>query len=485
MGAAAVAAVRRRPPAGARDTCTPSWATPLTAGVLNLINPGQPTTPIPLSGVPTLQFDFVPLFNGTLDIPGESLRDVTLESLVTGVGADVLEIPMGIPTSGATPTPRTVQTMASNVEDTEAVIDLSQAVRTVLYTVELAGGSHETFADIGGVATPPVAFPGTPITTTSDRATGGISGWLALDMGMLNHVDRNLAVTNLMAATSASYIDATTAGEHFLELDNGFAVYLQNGTLVEVSHTPFAGGTFDIQDFAVVGEDDLYFASPTSAGTFQIVRAGGDGIATPVTMDIIGTPRYLNVGDTRLVVAYDDPVNTGQSLVTFDLLGANPVMLETGVAGVDLDFFRFPGLGANRLAYNLTGVGVVDVALDGSGRVDYPGTTLAGVTIDGDLDFDAASLVARLFLSSDGPGGAKQVESVLPGNPASRILLGTLPAAFDGFGVSGLYSQSVMITATDTDPGGPQSDVYFADGAAAGSLQRVTDTPTEFEVGLL
>ena len=302
---------------------------------------------------------------------------------------------------------------------------------------------------------------------------------------MLTHVDRNLAVSNLMAAASAEYIDATTAGNHFVKVNDGFAVYGQNGILTEVVHTPFAGGAFSQQAFAVVGPNDMYFASPTSASTFQLVRAGVDGVATPITTDITGTPRFINVGTDRVIVAYDDPVNTGQSLASFDLMGANPVMLETGVASMDLDFFQFPGIGSNRLAYELTGVGVVDVAQDGSDRIVYTGAGLIWVSVDGDLTFDAVANVDRLYLGSDAPGGEKQVESVLPGNAGSRILLGTLPLDFDMVGVSSFYSRTVMVTATDSNPSAPNSDVYFADGAAAGSLQQVTATPSGFELGVL
>ena len=151
----------------------------LSAGTLTLINPSAPTTPIPITGVPSLSFDFVPLFTGTLDFPAQVLRDVNLDAFVTGVGADVMEIPMGIPAAGTTPVARTVKTMSVNVEDTEATLDLSQTVRTVIYTVELAGGGYETFTDVGGTATPAVAFPGNPSPQHRiDPPAASAAGWL-------------------------------------------------------------------------------------------------------------------------------------------------------------------------------------------------------------------------------------------------------------------------------------------------------------------
>ena len=473
------------PPPGASARYHLFLGNPVGGGVLNLVNPAAPTAPIPIPQIPVLAFDFNPVFSGTLDIASGVVREVQIESLVMGLGSDVVQQSLAIPAGGGTPALRTVQSFLTDVVDLEVSVDLSLPTQALIYTVEMTGGGYMTFADFGSSVTPALPFPGVPVVPTVDRADGSINGWLALDAGMLTHVARDLTVSNLAAAASAEYIDVSAGGDHFVDLGDRFAAYRQNGTLVDVNFTPVAMGSFEPRDFTLVGVDAMYFASPTGAATFEIVRALGDGTAMAVTGDIAGTPRHLNVSDTGIRLVYDDTLNGGMSYVTMDLAGNNPVMLETGAASIEATQLQTPGALSSRVAYELPGVGVVDVSEDGTDRQLYAGAKLVGVSLGGDLALDSAADVNRLYLSTNPGSAGLQVDSVTPGVPSSRIVLGTLPVAFDDVSVTALYSDTVIITGTITIGPNPQADVFFADGTAAGSLVQVTDTPMEFELGVL
>ena len=457
----------------------------LGGGTLALVDPMDPANPATIAEVPSVFGAFNPIFSGDLDLMSGALNDISVDGLTFAVGAEIVEVPLQRASGGGAPSARSVTTLSGPVDDIEVTIDHSAATRTVIYTAELAGGGYVTFDQIGSTVTPEAPFPGEPVTMTGDRATGAIDGWLAFESNMLTRVDRNLVATNLAPATEAQYIDVTGDGDAFLFLGDRFASFRQSGALVDVTTMPVSMGATSPEDLAVVGADALYFPNATSGSTFQLVRALGDGSSAQITGDITGSPIFMTVTDSRVLVGYDDGTNGDQSLVSFDLNGGDMQMLETAVTGLGLSLFSFPGTTSERIAYEVTGVGVVDVMDDGTDRQVIADASLVGISIAGPLPFHSAADFDAFYVTTTLPSGNLQLEVVEPGLPATRTVLGALPMGVDQVSVTAFFSETAIVTGITNAGASSQSDVFFVDPAQANSLSQVTDTPTEFDLGLL
>lgn len=457
----------------------------LGGGTLALVDPMDPANPATIAEVPSVFGAFNPIFSGDLDLMSGALNDVSVESLAFAVGAEIVEVPLQRASGGGAPAARSVTTLSGPVNDVEVTIDHSAATRTVIYTAELTAGGYVTFDQVGSTATAVAPFPGEPVTMTGDRTTGAIDGWLAFESNMLTRVDRNLVTTNLAPATEAQYIDVTADGDAFLFLGNRFASFQQSGALVDVTTTPVSIGVTLPEDFAVVGADALYFPNATSASTFQLVRALGDGSSATITGDITGSPTFMAVTDSRVLVGYVDSTNGDQSLASFDLNGGDLQMLETAVTGLSASLFSFPGTTSDRIAYEVTGVGVVDVMDDGTDRQVIADASLVGISIAGPLPFHSAADFDAFYITTTLPSGNLQLEVVEPGLPATRTVLGALPMGVDQVSVTAFFSETAIVTGITNAGASSQSDVFFVDPAQANSLVQVTDTPTEFDLGLL
>ncbi|MEM6674112.1 MAG: hypothetical protein AAF726_14805 [Planctomycetota bacterium] len=458
-------------------------STSFSGGSVQLVDPRAPTSPTAVGGLGPFDFEFNPVLLGTPDASAATLRDVRVDRLVVGIGARVLELSLALGSS--TPALRELITLGGNVEEIDLSVDLSGATPVVHYVVEVGPGTYETFTQTGAAVSPSVPFPGAPVVPTGDPTTAALTGWLALDAGMLTFVDLSLAVTDLRAAAAAAYVDVTDAGATFLSLPSGFACFRQDLTLVDVAFTPSAPGSFMIDQFAVVGRDALYFASPTGANSFEIVRALADGTAVAVTASVAGDPFYVNVTDDRVLYAFDDPGAGGQSLMSVDLLGGDPRALETGTAGLDLTRFSGPGIAASRIAYEVSGLGVVDVADDGSDREVYANAELIGTSFPDELSLSSSLGVAELLLLTPVGTGGWTFESVVPGDTASRRTIGALPQEFDDASATSFFTRTGLLTAIGGASSGMQTDVYWYDLERAGSLVRITNTLQVFEIGVL
>ncbi|MEM9378577.1 MAG: hypothetical protein AAGB93_01415 [Planctomycetota bacterium] len=458
-------------------------STTLSGGSVQLVDPRTPTSPTAVAGLGPFDFDFNPVLLGEPDAGTATLRDVRVDRLILGVGTRVFELPLALGTTP--PVMRELITLGGPVDEIDLAVDLSGTTPIVTYVVEVGVGTYRTFTQTGAAVSASAPFPGAPVVPTGDATTTAWTGWLALDAGMLTYVDPGLAVTNLRATASAAYVDVTDAGATFLSLPSGFACFRQDLTLVDVAFTPSASGSFTIDEFAVVGRDALYFASPTGANSFEVVRALADGSAAAITPSVAGDPVFVNVTDDRVLYAFDDPVATGQSLVSVDLLGGDPRALETGAAGLDLTRFSGPGIAAARIAYEVTGLGVVDVADDGADREVYASAELIGTSFPRTLPLSSGLDVAELLLLTPDGSGGWTFDAVAPGDPASRRTIGTLPPGFDDAAATSFFTRTGLLTAIGDAASGMQTDVYWYDLDRAGSLVRITDTATAFEIGVL
>lgn len=459
----------------------------LGGGTLALLNPSAPTQPIPIPSVPSVDFDFNLLLSGTLDVAAGALRNPSVDRLVFGVGMDLLEVSLAQPSAGASPADRIVTTLGANIDEVHVSMDYSTSPHTTIYVVDLVGGTSVTFDQVGQTVSPVLPFPGEHVAPTLNRATGSINGWLALESNTLTHVARDLTVTNLAAASEASYIDATNGGDAFLFLGDRFASYRQDGSLVDVAFVPSGNGTFDPEDIVAADADALYFFSAPSGTTFEVVRALGDGTAAPITLEFMGTPNFLTISQSRVLFGYLDALNGGESLVSVDLMGGDQVMLETGADGLDASLSRFPGTNAVRLIYELESAGstdVIDIADDGTDRQVYADARLAGLSVAGDLFFHAATNVDAVYITTAAPAGNLRIEVIEPGAPATRATMGLLPLGFEQANIISFYTSTAIVTGTRTT-GTPASDVFFLRKNQPNSLVRVTDTSSTFELGVL
>lgn len=454
-----------------------------SGGNLTLFSPSDPATTFPVTAIPSLGSDYNPVVRGTLDITGGVIRDIEVDALVFGVGSNVIEVPLA--GAAALQAPRTVTILSSIISNIEVTVDLGAASRTLVYTARLVTGDYVAFEDVAGTPSIQRPFPGVPITPTVERTTGAMNGWLALESNMLTRVTRNLVTTNLAPVTTAEYIDINADGDTFLFLGNRFGSFRQNGTLATFANGIAAATFFAPEDFAVVGAEAMFFPAATSGASFGLWRATGDGSAGPITGDFMGTPTFVQVTPSRVIVGYADQVNGGTSLVSLDHLGNDLVLLEIGALNLDITRFKFPGISSNRIAYEVEGEGVIDVQDDGQDRQVHAGARLAGVSISGDLTVHSSSEIDALFLTTTRPAGNLRLEAVTPGNPNTLRSLGSLPLGVDTVSVTAFYSDSALVTGTFNAGANFQSDIWVAQTSQGNSLVRVTDSALEFDLGLL
>lgn len=447
---------------------------------LFLVDPSAPSSPALVAGSAGVAYAFNPVFSGTPDPVAGVLRDAQVDRVALASGTRLLELSLAAGQSA--PALNEIIDLGAAVGDVMLGEDLSGPVPTVHYAVEVGGaGQYQTFSQTGGAVSTPVPFPGEPLTFVGSPADGSFSGWVALESGMLTRVTAGLAVTNLTSTSTASVVDGTDDASAFFAVDAGFGCIRSDDSYVDVAFTPVASGSFSPSDFAVAGSTALYFASPTGANSFEIVRALTDGSAAAVTADIPGTPTYLNVTPTRVLCGYDSPAGGGSNLTSFDLDGGDEQTLEAGVAGIELAPLRTPGLTTERVVYGLTGIGTVDVATDGSDRRLLSGATPAGVAFAQELTLGNAFSIASVYLTSPAPAGGTTLSSLVPGDAGGPVELGVIPAGFTDVSASALFTGTAIVTALDAG----QSDVFVATSGVADSLRRVTSTPSTFELGTL
>lgn len=461
-------------------------------GIVKFVDPRLPSQPMAIGTFEPGNFDFNPVLRGALDPASGVLQAPRVEGLAFGTGLNVIEVPLGAGAPGSTFALAPVKTLSAPIAELDVHVDAGAAEVTKIYVAELNSGEHVTFEWTEAGTTAELVFPGVPVANLTQRGTGLFDGWLGLESNMLTRVQRDLTVTNLAPAFEASYVDVTEAGDAFVFLGDRYAAFRQDGTLTDVAYTPVSSGSFNHEDLTVVGADALYFCSSTSlapgAATFEVVRALSDGSAVAITGDINGTPEFITVTDTRVLVGYYDLALNGDSIVSMDLTGGSTVMLEMAAQDVDASAFRFPGTSSDRIVYQLQTAGlpsVIDIADDGTDRQEYPMARLVGLSIGGNLTFHSATNVEHIFLATPSTTGSIRLESAVPGDPSTRVTLGLLPMEFDDVSVTTMFSETAVVTAIDTTVGNERSDVFLVRAGRAGSLDRVTDNPGEFSLGLL
>ena len=450
------------------------------SGTMNLVDPGSPSNPVVVDGSLGVTYEFNPVFSGTLDAAAQTLRDLQVDRLIFADGNRLLSLSVRL--GQGSPALQEIYDFGAPVDDLTAGRDLSGAGDTLHFVVEVGGaGSYQALSQTGANVTTPVPFPGAPVTFVGSPTDGSFQGWVGLESGMLTRVAPDLSVTNLTATADATLIDVTNGRDAFFTLSNGFGVLRSNDTYVDVSFTPVAAGTFTPDEFTVVGETAMYFASPTGPGSFEIVRALPDGTASAITGSLMGEPSFLNVTPTRLLCGFEEAGGAGESLVSYDLLGGDEQSLESGAASIEYGTYVSPGIEGDRIVYTVPGTGVVDVASDGSERQLMPNATVAGATLAPTLSFGNALTVDSIILTSPAPTGGLSLTSMTPGDPASQVALGIVPPGSTNVAAAGLFTSSLIITVLDAT----QSDIFVATRGSANSLRRVTDTPARFEVGAL
>ncbi len=448
------------------------------SATLNLVDPASPSSPITVNGSTGIAYSFNPVFSGTIDVANASFQDLQVDRLILTDGNRLLSLPLSLDSGAAAL--EEIFDFGAPVGEVIASRDLSVSSDTVSFVVEVGGAEQYQVLELTGSSiTGPDPFPGTPVSPVGSGADGSFQGWVALESGMLTLVARDLSVTNLTAATSAVLIDVTNARDGFFSLADGFGIVRSDLSYVDVSFTPAAAGSFDLDEFAVVGEDAMYFASPTGAGSFEVVRALPDGSAAAITGDLMGAPTFLNVTPSRVLCGFAGVAD--ETLLSFDLLGGDEQTLESGVTSIEYGAYVSPGIQPERIVYSVPELGVVDVASNGAGRQVFSDSTVAGLSFETTLSFGNALSVSSVFLSSPAPMGGTSLTSMTPGDASSRVEVGVIPPGFTTVSAAGLFTSTVIITAIDAG----QSDVFVATEGSAGSLRRVTDTPTRFELGAL
>lgn len=448
------------------------------SATLNLVDPADPSNPIAVSGSTGIAFDFNPVFTGSIDVSASTFRDLQVDRLILIDGNRLLSLSLSLD-QGAVSLDE-IFDFGAPVGEVIAGRDLSGSSDTVRFAVEVGGaGQYQVLTQTGSSTTTPLPFPGTPVTPVGSPADGSFQGWVALESGMLTLVAPDLSVTNLTAATSANLIDVTDGRDGFFNMSTGFGIVRSDLSYVDVSFTPAAAGPFDLDEFTVVGEEAMYFASPTGANSFEIVRALPDGSAAAVTGDIMGEPTFLNVTSSRVLCGVTDV--PGESLLSFDLLGGDEQTLESGASSIEFGAFVSPGIESERIVYSVPEIGAIDIGTDGGGREVFAGSAVAGMSFEPTLSFGNALFVSSVFLSSPAPTGGTSLVSMTPGDAGSRVEVGIIPPGFTTVSAAGLFTSTVIVTAIDAG----QSDVFVATEGSADSLRRVTDTPTRFELGAL
>ncbi len=379
--------------------------------------------------------------------------------------------------------------------DTEVVTDWSNPGDSrFLYT--LAGSDKQcgtaddvvkaTRLDAAATDTP-VIVPGRRVSVVQSPSTGAITGWLVIDTsGRLVRTDAAFAnPVQLLASAGFAFAIATTPSQVLL--------LVQSGSTVVVRRFDPVAGTLDATAlFTLPGGIAATVAGRAQDAT-AVYMVVFDGSSSPYSL------WRLPLGATLANSAIQMTSETGRTVSSGLWLTTNRVVFIATASGTDslvaadknvAGTSPAPALGAASAANtSLTLVGsaadkvFVNVRPPG-GRtaraVDEAGTDVVAQANAEWVGFagDATALLAT-GLSALGSYSGASLSTVAAATGAAGIQLGTVPAGIES--VDRLRwpgSKGLLRGFTKNASGILLGEVLFADASAAGSLLRVTNTPT-------
>ena len=340
-----------------------------------------------------------------------------------------------------------------------------------------------------------------------DMTTGALNGWLVQDTlgsGALQRCDLNFtSCTKVMDVTSYVEWRVLAAFDSFmLEIDG--KLYIYTGSTDTLSPARY---TIPASTYISVADTDgttIYFAN--GKDLYQM-PADGSGNATILQTEADDIQRVVAGNNT--VVYQLTAGGLGTEIKSVAKTGGTPVSLVKAGAGDDL-FLGF--VIGDKVYYNNRSItlspvytitplqaGVINE--DGTGGTEYTDAAWSGATIkttyDADLTIRLGGYLDKTFLiegydipgTNGGLAGAT-VKVVDAATGTVGVTVGTIPdtdktTSLSCYGYGDDILCSALIEFVPSQPLNPyQQDVYYLNAATANSLQRVTNTASENEIGL-
>ena len=418
---------------------------------------------------------------------GRILRTSTLAGSTLATAQVSSETNVGDPSPlSATPT---------HLCDTEVVTDWSNPGDSrFLYT--LAGPDKQcgtqddvvnaTRLDAAATDTP-VSIPGRRVSVVKEPSTGAITGWLTInDSGQLVHTDAAFAnPVQLLASVGFALPIATTPSQVLMLVQSGSAVTVRRfdpvaGTLVPTALFTLPGGIASTvagraQDASAVymvvfnGSSGAYslwrlpLVATQASSAIQMTLETGRRVSSTVWLTTNRVAFVATASGTDSLVAVDKSA-TGTSPA--------PALGAASTVGASLSLV---GSAADKVFVNVVSPGGLAVrAVSEAGADAVAQANAEWVGFAGDT---TALLATNLNAGGNYSGATLSTVAVATG--AAGIQLGTVPTGIQL--VSRLRwpgSKGLIRGFTRDANGGLFGEVLFADASAAGSLLRVTNTPT-------
>lgn len=418
---------------------------------------------------------------------GRILRTSTLAGSMLATAQVSSETSVGDP-SPLNPTP-------THLCDTEVVTDWSNPGDSrFLYTLagpDLQCGTSDDVVKatrLEAAATDtPVTVPGRRVSVVRAPSTGAITGWLAIDgSGRLVRTDAAFAnPVQLLASAGFAFAIATTPSQVLLLVQSGSTVAVRRfdpnaGTLDATALFTLPGGIVSTVAGRAQDASAVYMiVFDGSSGAYSLWRlplgATQANSAIQMTSET-GRTASSSLWLTTNKVVFIATASGTDSLVAADKSVAGtspaPALGAASAAGTSLSLV---GSAADKVFVNVllpggrTARAVNEAGIDAVAQANAEWVGFAG---------DTTALLAT-GLSAAGSYSGASLSTVDVATVAPGIQLGTVPAGI--VSVSRLRwagSKGLLRGFTRDATGGMFGEVLFADASAAGSLLRVTNTPT-------
>ncbi len=414
-------------------------------------------------------FDYA--VGGEFNPESQSLLDPGNELLVYAKGDRLYTVDLEIERLGGVvqpPEPVELATFSAAVEEVTVEEDYSvgDGERTYLVRVDNA---YEVVAERDGTPTLPAPFPGTPVASLMDPATGAFLGWLALDDGGLIRVDRDQKTQFLTLADEARKLGDTC--DVFLLVDEQLMSFdVATGALVDIGHT--LGPHDNLRCPRSVGGTLFFQVQGPDIFNWDIYRTDQDGPVASIASWSFQSFHTMFVLETRLVYKSVWVVGgpLGLTMNGIELDGSDPVELDGGkMAVITFPFGKSPVHG-DTVFYELGTTSsdsrsTFTVNADGSGKTEHPGGRWLGRQLASEILLDRAPETERLFWLADIPA---TISAVDPADPTGTLhTIGVLPPTVATFELGPSYGDAHLCYAYKEDG---TLHLYFFDAGKTNSL---------------
>lgn len=333
-----------------------------------------------------------------------------------------------------------------------------------------------------------------PLTPLRNKATGAITGWLAINGTSLFHCDPNFncdasALTTF--TTTATRVDNDffgLSGLVVLRIDNTLRVYNVASSALTVSlATLTAPGTFASDGI------NLYFTDGGAIKKLPISATGAP--STLLTVPGGETLNGIQLTDSAVVFQTTDSGSPATNrLRAISKGGGTPTLLLETTSGLSIN-----AVAGHLVYYLLSGTIVGSIKDDGTGKTEIPNANFAGVVFSPSSLLNSGPASPQLFGSSNGPllrvlwmegctsstcanGTLKSADA--PSN-SSVLTLGSVPADRESILIDARNEDAIASGLHSTGFLSFEFDIFFVKVTQADSLVRVTNTSgsSEFPVG--